>query len=82
MIIYTIRNEKTGRQYQVDENGWAAIEKQGWASRFVVVDKRQLTDPAKTTFLPKEIAEEASAAAAKAIAEGLKGTDAGNGDKR
>jgi hypothetical protein len=83
MIMLTIRNEKTQRVYTVDETGWAAIEKKGWASRYTVLDKRQVAEAARTTFIPDEIAAEASAAAAKAIQDGLnKGTTANEGDKR
>ena len=83
MIMLTIRNEKTQRVFAVDETGWAAIEQQGWASRYTVLDKRQVAEVARTTFIPKEIAADASAAAAKAIEDGIKqGTTAQPGDKR
>ena len=76
--LITIKNVKTEKVYTVSAEGWAKIEAQGWASRYTIIDRRKPIDKATPTFLPKEIAEKAKSAAAKALEEGAKeqpGTD-------
>ena len=72
MEVLRIRNEKTGKVYSVTSDGWASIEKAGWASRYTVLERRALTDKKQPSFLPKEIAEKAKSAAEKALEAGTK----------
>lgn len=74
----TYRNERTGKVYTTDTDGWAKIEAQGWASRFTIIERRKPFEKAPATFLPKEIADKAKTAAEKALEAGAKeqpGTD-------
>lgn len=74
----TIQNVKTQKVYTVSAEGWANIEKQGWASRYTILDRRKPFEKAPATFLPKEIADKAKTAAEKALEAGAKeqpGTD-------
>lgn len=68
----TIQNLKTWKVYTVSAEGWAKIEAQDWASRYTIIDRRKPIDKATPTFLPKEIAEKAKSAAAKALEDGAK----------
>lgn len=68
----TIQNVKTQKVYTVSAEGWANIEKQGWASRYTILERRKLIEKATPTFIPKEIADKAKGAAKKALEEGAK----------
>lgn len=58
--IYKIRNLKTGKEYDVDDKGWDAIQKKGWASRYEVISDRLAFSGKEKSFLPPEIAERIS----------------------
>lgn len=55
--IYKIRNLKTGKEYDVDDKGWEAIKKKGWASRYEVISDRLAFSGKEKSFLPPEIQE-------------------------
>ena len=82
MELITIRNEKTGKEYQVTDEGWAKIEAQGWASRYAVLDRRKPVEKATPTFIPKEIAGRAAEAAEKALKAGEKEQPGTNGARQ
>lgn len=68
--IYVLRNLKTEKEHTVDEAGFAALKKQDWLKRYIIVEERMAHDKPKTTFIPDEIAE-ASRGAAEDVKAGL-----------
>ncbi len=87
MVMVKIKNLRLAAQgspraiTDVTEAGWAAIVKQGWASRFEVLGRHELVNPKQPTFIPPEVAAAASAAqagAAAALVEGSASTDETN----
>lgn len=58
-----VRNLRTGKEYPLTGEEWAAIQKKGWASRYEVVRETSLPRDRKVTYLPKEIKQAANAAA-------------------
>lgn len=68
-IRVKVRNNRTGREYFVSEEGWDNIVKQGWDGRFTILDKRQLVEANTPSYLPPEIGQ-AAEAAAKALSAG------------
>lgn len=62
-ILIKVRNNRTSREYPITEQGWDDIVKQGWEGRFTVLDRRQVVDQPKDSFIPPEIGAAATAAA-------------------
>lgn len=51
-----IRNLKTGREYPVDDTGWAKLQETGHAAKFTIVEEHVVrTESAKRSYLPEEI---------------------------
>lgn len=69
--MYTIRNLKTEKVYQVDEAGLKSIKDKDWMKRYTIVDERVVRDSPTTTFLPDEI-RTLSAGAASEVVDNLK----------
>lgn len=53
--VITIRNQKTEKDYQVDELGWEKIKEKGWESRFTIVRETILREKVGRTFMPAEL---------------------------
>lgn len=61
----TLKNLRTGKEYPVSDEGLERIKKNGWMSRYTIVDQRVVNDATpKSSFLPAEISESSKAAAA------------------
>ena len=64
--MYKIKSIKTGKESTVTKDGWAAIVKQGWASRFEIVE--ELRAPAdRASKIPASIAEAAILEASREV---------------
>jgi len=66
--ITVLRNIKTGKLHQLDDDGIKRLKDLNMLIRYEVVEERVASDGLKKTFMPAEIREESSAAqrAAKA----------------
>ena len=61
----TLKNLRTEKEYPVSDEGLERIKKNGWMSRYTIVDQRVVNDATpKSSFLPDEISESSKAAAA------------------
>lgn len=61
----TLKNLRTGKEYPVSDEGLERIKKNGWMSRYAIVDQRVVDGASpKSSFLPDEISESSKAAAA------------------
>lgn len=56
--IYTVRNNKTGKSYQVDADGMAKISgSKELQTKFTVIDERVAVTGPQSSMIPPEISE-------------------------
>lgn len=52
-----VRNNRTGKDYVLGQEGWDNLGRLKMQSRFTIIEERLVSDTPKATFIPGEIEE-------------------------